>query len=335
MRFRWLIPAAALALTVAGCGNTEVSASGDAEVAFSIRTLDDRSQSLQAILVEQQAQARGVDLLPVMNANGDPAKQNQDVKTALSRGVKGLIINPLDGAAIVPAVEEANEAGVPVVTIDSSASGGQVAMAVQADNRQLGAQACEAIGSALHGQGAVLNLQGDLAGNVGVERSAGFTDCIAEKFPGIDVVSKQMEWSPEKCAEVAQTVLSTTDIDAVYSASEIICLKPVSNALRSVGKLAPLGATNHVPFVAIDGSSQGLDAVRDGVLDGLISQPRDRYAQAAVYWIDKAMNQLPIQEGPTPHGSEVAEIDGAYVDNIPAPMVTKANVDEPSLWGNQ
>ncbi len=334
MKTGWLAAATLLAVALAGCTSTAQSPQAD-EYAFSIRTLDDRSQSLQAVLVEQQARAQGMNLLPVINANGDPAKQNQDIATALSRGIKGLIINPFDGAAIVPAVQRANHAGVPVVSIDSSAAGGEVIMAVQADNRQLGAQACEALGTQLHGRGTVLNLQGDLAGNVGVERSEGFTDCIAAKFPDIQVVSKQMEWSPEKCAEVAQTVLSTTDIDGIYSASEIICLKPVSNALRSIDRLAPVGEANHMPFLAIDGSSQGLDAVRDGTLDGLISQPRDRYAQAAVYWLKRAVEGGAVTPGPTPHGSDVVEVDGALVDNIPAPLVTRTNVEDSSLWGNQ
>ncbi|KQU28441.1 MULTISPECIES: sugar ABC transporter substrate-binding protein [unclassified Rhodococcus (in: high G+C Gram-positive bacteria)] len=305
-------------------------------MAFSIRTLDDRSQSLQAILLDEQAEQQDVNLLPVINANGDPAKQNQDIGIALGRGVGGLIVNPLDGAAIVPAVEQANVDDVPVVTIDSSAAGGNVAMAVQADNLALGAQACDAIGQALNGRGSVLNLQGDLAGNVGVERSEGFTDCIKKEFPGISVVSKQMEWSTEKCAEVAQTVLSTTQIDAIYSASEIICLNPVAKVLRSLNRSAPVGSPGHVPFVAIDGSSEGLQAVREGVLDGLISQPRDRYAEAAVYWVDRAMQKLPIEAGSTPHGSSVVvSEDGQYIDNIPAPMVTRDNVDDSSLWGNK
>lgn len=330
----WMIVATSLTVALTGCASGPDSAQAQ-EYAFSIRTLDDRSQSLQAILVEQQAQAQGINLLPVINANGDPAKQNQDIITALSRGIRGLIINPLDGAAIVPAVQRANAAGVPVVTIDSSAAGGEVGMAVQADNRQLGAQACDALGAQLQGRGTVLNLQGDLAGNVGVERSEGFTDCVAQRFPQIQVVSKQMEWSPEKCAEVAQTVLSTSQIDGIYSASEIICLKPVANALQSIDRLAPVGESGHMPFIAIDGSSQGLDAVRDGTLDGLISQPRDRYALAAVYWLKRAVEGAPIETGPTPHGSDVVEVDGALVDNIPAPLVTKANVDDSSLWGNQ
>ncbi|WP_292548062.1 hypothetical protein [Mesorhizobium sp.] len=41
-----------------------------------------------------------------------------------------------------------------------------------------------------------------------------------------------------------------------------------------------------------------------------------------------------MKEGPTDHSSTVVK-DGAYfVDELPSPIITKANVDDKSLWGN-
>src|SRR5512135_497847 len=52
------------------------------------------------------------------------AKQISDVEDLLSQKIDFLVINPVDEAGIVPAIEAANKAGVPVVTIDRAAGGG-------------------------------------------------------------------------------------------------------------------------------------------------------------------------------------------------------------------
>ena len=39
--------------------------------------------------------------------------------------------------------------------------------------------------------------------------------------------------------------------------------------------------------------------------------------------------------GPTDHDSTVVDVEGYLVDQLPAPVVTKENVDDPTLWGNK
>lgn len=333
----WLILAAASTLALTSCGANSVrGASADgAPVGYSIRTLDDPFQSLEAKSVEVEAKAAGLDILPVVNANGDPAKQNQDVNALLTKGIKGLIINPIDADAIVPAIEKANARDVPVVTVDSNANGGEIAIEVTADNYQVGEQACEAMGKALGGKGTVLNLQGTLDSRVGVERSQGFTDCIAEDYPGIKVVSKPMDWSAQRCASAAQTVLSTSDVDGIYTAASIICTAPVTDVLKKLDKFAPAGEPGHVVHVSMDGAPNGLQAVRDGELDAIVSQPLDQFAKYAVYWLQRAMDGDSIETGGTDHNSEVVEVDGKLIDQLPVTTVTKTNVDDEGLWGNQ
>ncbi|MGF9648825.1 sugar ABC transporter substrate-binding protein [Pseudarthrobacter oxydans] len=302
---------------------------------YSARYVSDTFQAAQVNQVTTQAKEQGVSMLPVVNANNDPAKQNEDINSLLGRGIKGLIVNPANSQAIVPAIQKAKAANVPVVTVDTSAApGAPVAMQVTSDNYQAGQTACEALGGVINA-GTVLNLQGDLSTAVGQDRSNGFTDCITKNFPNISVISKPTDWDSDKCADVARAVLTTEKIAGVYAAGTMVCLGPVTTVLQSIDRFAPTGDPKHMPFVAIDGSKPELDAIRDGRLDAVISQPLDQFAKYAIYWLKRAMAGENITAGPTDHNSEVVEINGALTDKLPVTLVTKQNVDDPALWGNQ
>lgn len=88
-------------------------------------------------------------------------------------------------------------------------------------------------------------------------------------------------------------------------------------------------------LVSNDGIPQELAAIRAGELDATVSQPADDYAKYGMYWIKKAMAGETFKAGPTDHGSTVVEVrPGILEDQLPAPVVTKDNVDDKALWGN-
>lgn len=283
--------------------------------------------------IVDQAQDQSINLLPAVDAAGDPAKQNDDINTLLGRDIKGLLVTVADADAVAPVLSRAADQDVPVVAVDL-APASKVSMIVQADNVLMADSACRVLGEKMGGTGVALNLQGDLRVTNGRERSDGFTDCIANDFPGITVVSKPFDWSPEKCVEQAQTVLSTTRIDGIYMASEIGCLAAIRKALEAQGRWVPAGQPGHMPAVGIDGSSEALEAVRVGTLDAVVSQPLNDYAKWAVHYVKAAAEGQTFEVGPTDHGSRIVEDGPSLKDLLPAPTVTLDNVDEPSLWGN-
>lgn len=310
-------------------------AAGGGEVGFSESFLTDPFQVQLVAELAAQAEAQGVNLLDAVNADGDPAKQNADIATLLGRGVSGLIVVPVDSSAIIPAIEQANEAGVPVVTVDLGADGGDIYMIVRANNVYMGEAACEAMGEELGGTGTVLNLQGDLASQNGRDRSDGFTSCMESQFPDIEVISRPMEWDSAQCTEATQSVVSTEEIDGIFMASDSVCLNGVLNVLENLGRLTPKGEEGHMVAVSIDGTPDALDAVRDGYLDAVISQPLDLYAEWGIRYIAAAMAGDTFEPGPTDHGSEIVEVNGSLADLLPSPTITQENVDDPTLWGNK
>lgn len=336
-----LLAATASILAASACGSddssgsTSSSGSGGGDVGYSESFLTDAFQVQLVKQLTQQAKSQGVKLLPAVNADGDAAKQSADVQTLLGRGVKGLIVVPVDSKAIVPAIKQANSKKVPVVTVDLGSDGGKIAMIVRADNVYMGTAACTYMGKQLKGAGTALNLQGDLATQNGQDRSKGFTECMASEFPKIKVVSKPMNWKPDECTTQAQTVLSTTKIDGVFMGSESVCLAGVQKVLKNQGKLTQVGSPGHVVSVGIDGSAAALDAVRAGTLDAVISQPLDLYAKYGTQYIKDAMAGKTFKEGKTDHDSTIVKNGESLEDQLPSPTVTKANADDSTLWGNE
>lgn len=284
---------------------------------------------------QAQASEQGVNLLPPTNANADPAKQVTDIQTTLAKSPKAMIINPVDAKAIVPAIEQANNKNVPVVTVDQAPESGDVAMIVRADNTAMGKQACEKMGSLLNGRGTVLDLQGDLSSTNGRERTQGFGDCMKAEFPGITVIQKPTNWEMDKATNATQTLMSSTPIDGILMASDFF-VPGVQQVLQNLNRWQPAGTPGHVTLVGIDGTTDALDRIRKGYQDATVAQPLNEYAKYAVQYAKDAADKKTFAEGPTDHGSTVVKNSaGQLADLLPSPLVTKANADDTTLWANQ
>jgi ribose transport system substrate-binding protein len=79
------------------------------------------------------------------------------------------------------------------------------------------------------------------------------------------------------------------NIVGIYLATDTLYYDPVASALKSRGRLLPLGQPGHIPVVAIDGGSGALKAIRDGFLDATISQPVTDYAKYGVQYLSAAL----------------------------------------------
>jgi ABC-type sugar transport system substrate-binding protein len=302
---------------------------------YSTGFLQDPFQVIQADMVMATAKKEGLKALPVANANGDPGKQITDFHNLISEGAQGILFVARDSEAIVPALNFAESKKVPVVSIDMGPAGGKAAMVVRADNVRMGRDACERTGKALGGKGTVLSLMGDQATLNGRDRTKGFADCMKKDFAGIKLIERPTYWAADKAASVAQTIVtSTPDLGAIYMQSDGVMLAGVLNVLKSAGKLKKVGEPGHIFLVSIDGTPLAIQKIREGELDAVISQPVDLYVKWGLYYLENAISGKSFDAGPTDHDSRIENFNGNLMDMLPAPIVTKANVDDPALWAN-
>ena len=87
--------------------------------------------------VPKMAKSEDVDALKTVNSNSDPSQQITDINNQLNQGVKGLVVAPLDSAAIEAGLDQAERKGVPVVAVDVAPDKGKVAMVVRAEQRRV------------------------------------------------------------------------------------------------------------------------------------------------------------------------------------------------------
>lgn len=113
--------------------STEKKEKGDVKIGLSISTLNNPFFVTLKEGAEKAAKEANVSLT-VVDAQNDPAKQTSDIEDLIQQGVDIILINPTDSSAVASAIESANKANIPVITVDRSADGGEVVAHIASDN---------------------------------------------------------------------------------------------------------------------------------------------------------------------------------------------------------
>ncbi|MFL9876271.1 sugar ABC transporter substrate-binding protein [Paraburkholderia megapolitana] len=280
------------------------------------------------------AKEMGIDILAPVNSNNDPAQQITDMNNMVNLGAKGIVVGPIDSAAISRALDNAAAKGVKVVAVDVAPTQGTVAMVVRADNHAYGANACKYIGEHVK-SGKVVQIMGDLASVNGRDRSEAFRACL-KNYPDLSLLEIPAAWKGDVAATALDSLLTANpDVKAIYMQAGGVYLSPTLQTLRRKQMLFPAGDAKHIVIVSNDGIPQEYDAIRRGEIDATISQPADLYAKYGLYYIKAALEGKTFKAGPTDHDSTIIQLSpGMLEDQLPAPLVTKANVNDKNLWGN-
>ena len=284
----------------------------------------------------QFAQQYKATLIGPLVANNDAQKQIADIHTLIQEGAQALIVNPVDSAAIAPALDFAASKHVPVVSVDVAPSSGKVFMIVRADNVAYGTNSCKYIAShATSTSGTIAVLEGDLASLNGKDRSDGCKAEIQKDYPNFKVVEYATKWDTPTAVDDAKTALGTySDLVGIYvewSAPE----DGIIAAEQAAGKFTPVGSPSHIVLIGNDGVPHEHAQIRAKNLDATISQPANSYAQYAIFYSRAALEGKTYSANQaTDHNSTIISLDGNLEDALPAPVVDSTNVNDPNLWGN-
>ncbi|MDQ0160501.1 ribose ABC transporter substrate-binding protein RbsB [Alkalibacillus salilacus] len=213
---------------------------------------------------EAKAEEEGVDLT-VVDAQDDSAQQLSSIEDLIQQEVDVLVINPTDSEAVVSAVEAANDADIPVVTIDRSADGGEVVAHVASDNVVGGEMAADYIVEQLGGEGNVVELEGIPGSSAARERGEGFHNVVDEE-DSIEVVAQQPAgFERAEGLSVMENILQTGDeIDAVFAHNDEMALGAV-RALEAAGQ-------EDVTVVGFDAIDDAVEAIENGEMDATVAQ---------------------------------------------------------------
>lgn len=263
----------------------------------------------------KEAEKLGVDVT-VLDGQSNTEVQARQIEDLIVKGVDAIVISPNNSNEIVPAVRKANDANIPVVALDAVVGeGGKVLSYVGFDNANGGKVAAEYL-AGLGTVTKVLELQGALGAYHAQKRGGGFNDAAKGKY---EVLPKPAEWLAENAQAItADVVTANTDVNGIFSHNDEM-IRGVLAGLRQIGRDAKVGQDGHITIVAVDGTPLALQRIRDGEQDATV-------------------NQDPFEMGALAVRSAVAGIKGEAVPALqllPPTLVTKANVDDPNLWGNR
>jgi simple sugar transport system substrate-binding protein/ribose transport system substrate-binding protein len=330
--------AALLAVTaLAGCNRGSDSKAGTSgKVGIDLPRSDSDFWNSYNSYIEKGVSAGEVSALPRTNSQNDIGKLVANVQNFANQGAKAIVMAPQDTGAIASTLEQMAKKHIPVISVDTRPDKGQVYMVVRADNKAYGQKACEYLGAQLHGKGKVVEFEGALDSINGRDRSEAFASCMKTKFPAVKVIALATDWKGDVASAKLQTTLaSDPDINGIYMQAGGVFLQPTLALLQQKHLLKPPGTAGHITIISNDGIPEEFKAIKAGQIDATISQPADLYAKYALYYAKAALAGKTFEPGPTDHGSNIITIPNGLEDQLPAPLVTKDNVDSPDLWANQ
>jgi len=154
--------------------------------------------------------------------------------------------------------------------------------------------------------------------------------------PNIKVLAEETLWKGDVASAKLQDELNKGPVNGIYMQAGGVFLAPTLQVLKAKNLLVPPTDPKHIFAVSNDGIPQEFDAIRKGQIDATVSQPADLYARYALFYAKAAVDGKTFQAGKTDHDSTIVDVgNGVLEDQLSAPLVTKDNVDDKALWGNQ
>lgn len=300
--------AAALAVSLSATG---VVAQDEADEPLDLAVV---TINLQALFFNQlndgaqaAADAAGANL-QIVNANNDPAAQNDAIETLTANGVDGILVIAIDTNGIMPAVESAAEAGVTIVAADAILPDGPQIAQVGVDNygagADMGAFFLDWVDAG--GEPVQIGIVGALNSTIQNVRQAGFEETIAanENVEVVGVVDGQ------NVAEVAlaaaeNLITANPDLNAVYATGE-------PALVGAVAAVEAQGAEDRVNVFGWDLTSQVIAGIDAGFVNAVVQQDPAGIGSASIEALVTSLT-----------GGEVES-----VIDVPITIVTSENVDE-------
>lgn len=267
--------------------------------------------------IKRKASDAGLNM-QIVDGKGDPNLQVTQVLDAVTKKPDALLINPVDAKLIVAGVKRANEANIPVFIMENPPPEGKFLGFVDFNNVAGGAMGADELAKLVGDKGVVLETRGSVGSDQAQLRHKGFTERMKEKYSGIEVRSLNTEWVADNAYKmVLDAFTQNPNIKGVFSHNDEM-VRGIVSALRQIGKLVPAGQPGHVVVVGLDGTPLALDRIREGTQDASVGQDPNAMGGYILDDIIAYFDGKPFK-------------DKASTEPV---LITKANVDDPNLWGN-
>jgi ABC-type sugar transport system substrate-binding protein len=310
-----LVPSAGLAQSPAASANPADAACAGKTVGYMIWNTSVPFYTNLIKGAQDKAAELGMNI-NIVSGNGELTGQVAAVQQFITQKVDMILVSPSDPVGIVPVIQQANEAGIPVLAVNTTvADGATVVTYVGVNDYVFGQNQGKLLMQALPEGGKIAYINGHLGVSAQIDRKAGLMDTIKD-HPEYQIIDEQTaEWDNGKALALTQDWLNKYpkgSLDAIVDQGP--------EGATAAKYLVDSGRTD-VKFIVGDFPADVKAGIADGSIYGTTDQ--DPYPQGT-NGVQVACWQLSGQ-------TDKIVSPAMFLD---LPIITKDNVDQyPAAWG--
>jgi ribose transport system substrate-binding protein len=232
--------------------------------------------------IRARAQVLGWDVVAV-SSNEDKLKQINGVQDLIARGVKGVLISPIDAVGVNAAYDAAAQAKVPIISLARGSSSPNQTLHVAINEKRIGVEIAEWTAKHIGGEGKVAMILGPSGAPAFRNLAEGYADVIA-KHPGIKVVFRtEGALTRERGVKHAEDALAgNPDLKAIYNSNDDVALGAMQAVLAANRKGETL-------VTGMNGVPPALRAVKEGNLALTVELNAFEWGRLGVDMLDRIL----------------------------------------------
>jgi ribose transport system substrate-binding protein len=266
---------------------------------------------------QHAADALGVELIFQGGPDFNPTVQVPVLNAVTARQPDAILIAPTDKQQLIAPLQQAHDAGIAVITVDTFIDDGKYQDGdgagdfplsyIASDNVLGGFMAGAALGKTLGGQGKVYVSNVKPGISTTDQREEGFKLAMSELFPGIEVLETQFnDDDANKAASQLQAVFARNpDLAGVFGAN-------LFSAIGAADGVKAVGKSGEIRVVAFDAPQRIVDDIKSGLIDMAIAQ---HPAEIGYYGVMTAYAALTGQSVPIDIGTGFTVMDASNIDD--------------------
>jgi ribose transport system substrate-binding protein len=276
------------------CGWKENNSQGSAprRIALVVKTLNSPFFIDMKNGAEEAAQRLNVELIvQAAEREVDVEKQMQIIENLIQTRVNAICVTPSGSKELIPAVGKANQAGIPVLVLDTrldeaAAEKERVRFEtfIGSDNYQGGKVAGEYAAKIFNGKAKLAVLEGIPGHETGDSRMNGFNEGIKD-FSGMEIVASQTaNWERDQGFNVMQNMLQAhPEIEGVFACNDMM-------ALGAMEAIIAAGKSGQIKIIGFDAVEEARREIQSGGLAASVAQHPAAMGRLAVENAVKILN---------------------------------------------
>jgi ribose transport system substrate-binding protein len=208
------------------------------------------------------------------------------INDLINQGVDGIVVAPLDTEALNDVLAKATDAGIPIITIDSTVSYDEVLSEIGTSNISAGEIAARNMAELIDNKGDVVVItHGSDSVLTAKQRKQGFVQAMLENFSSINVVADINGEADTDIAKekILECLKENPSIKGIYATNESV-------AVGACQAVEELGLAGQVKIIGFDSSNTEISYLEDGVLNGMMVQNPYLFGYLAVRNMSKAID---------------------------------------------